>query len=415
MEKIIMKKLENLEMLAQLREKLKADAVFMEALVFKDEQTEREYFTGYPNGTLFDWDQYFEGIIELYLGWDSTHLKTAITLFLDHQHPNGFIARSVPSNPYHDKEHVKPFLAQSALLVAEYHDETDYLLENDYLLRIKKYLDYWLIDMDSDGDGLSEWMSAAHTGMDDQHERAGWWENRISAGVDLNSYLVRECRAFAKLSKLFGKAGDAVAYRAKADKLAEKIRELCWNEEDGIFYDSLVQLPEGGQRPEVGVFMWAAPQPPVNELSQLTVKHIGAFATLWAGVATPEQAERMINDYLFNTNEFWSNYPVAVMARSEKWYSEQKLPMDIGCNWRANTWIPSNYFVYHGLHNYGYGQLASLVANATARLMDKSGVHEYYNSETGDGVGIHPFGGWSVLGHFFLYEETCEHDITALD
>ena len=39
-----------------------------------------------------------------------------VLLFLQNQHEDGFIARSVPSNPSHDNEHVKPFLSQIALL-----------------------------------------------------------------------------------------------------------------------------------------------------------------------------------------------------------------------------------------------------------------------------------------------------------
>lgn len=67
-------------------------------------------------------------------------------------------------------------------------------------------------------------MSAPHTGMDNQHERAGFWLDRFSEGVDLNCYLVRECRAFATLAELYGQPGLAQEYRAIAEALAERVR-----------------------------------------------------------------------------------------------------------------------------------------------------------------------------------------------
>jgi hypothetical protein len=131
-------------------------------------------------------------------------------------------------------------------------------------------------------------------------------------------------------------------------------------------------------------------------------------------VATPEQARRMIVEHLFNAAEFWSAYPVPAMARSERWYSRDFHPTDLGCDWRAKAWIPTNYMIYWGLRRYGYRELAALVAHATHRLVQKSGNCEYYDAETGAGCGLDPFWGWSLLAHFMPYEEGSEGDITAI-
>ncbi len=91
--------------------------------------------------------------------------------------------------------------------------------------------------MDINKNGLSEWMSGPHTGMDNQHERAGFWRDRNCEGVDLNSYLVKECRAFAKLARLAGKEKMAQEYEAKAQERVLRIRELLWDDKDGFYYD----------------------------------------------------------------------------------------------------------------------------------------------------------------------------------
>ncbi len=139
---------------------------------------------------------------------------------------------------------------------------------------------------------------------------------------------------------------------------------------------------------------------------RIRVKSVAAFAALWSGIATPEQARRMITEHLFNAREFWSPYPVAALARNEHWYSQEKFPSDLGCSWRANTWVPTNFIIYRGLRRYGYRELAGLVAYATENLVRQSGNREYYNAETGMGQGLDPFWGWSLLAHFLPYEET---------
>jgi putative isomerase len=393
-------------LLQQLRAGLIKEESLMRGGIFTDTDTNRPYFTGYSYKTLYDWDQYFESIVQVYMGWPSDTIRNGVTIFLDHQQDSGMISRSVPSNQYHDPEHVKPFLSQIALLVQKAYGEIDWILRDHYFQRLQKYLDFWLVQMDGNQNGLSEWMSAPHTGMDNQHERAGYWLDRFSEGVDLNCYLVRECRAFARLCDFKGAAQLGTAYRSKADELAERIRRKMWDEQDGFFYDHNARYKQGLKSTAAG---WAAALNAENH-ELIRVKSVAAFAVLWAGVASKEQAERMVLDHLFNSQEFWTASPVPALSRSERWYSQDFMPADLGCNWRANTWIPTNYMIYHGLRNYGYRDLAALVAHKTVELVQKAGNREYYNSETGGGCGLDPFWGWSLLAHFLPYEEASGND-----
>ncbi len=382
--------LQNQQALDAIKQRIAGVDELMRHGIQHDPDTGRDYFTGYDYKTLYDWDQYFEAIAQIYLGWEPKYIINGITIFLDHIRPDGLISRSVPSNEFHDPEHVKPFLAQSCLLVRDYYGDMSWLTA-DYYSKLKRYIDYWMVDMDSTGNGLAEWMSAPHTGMDNQHERAGWWRDRICKGVDLNCFLVRELRAFSSLARSLGYAADSETYASAADELAERINKLMWCEEDGLYYDMHTKS---------------------GELTK--VKYVNIFAVLWANVATPERARRMVYEHLMNGEEFWTAWAPAVLAKSEPGYSQVKLPDDLGCSWRANTWIPSNYIVYHGLRQYGYDQIATALAYRTEALMDKSGCREYYNSETGEGCGLDPFWGWSVLGYYFLYEDSHQQNVTEI-
>tara|TARA_R110001592_G_scaffold363111_1_gene680546 strand:- start:23616 stop:24314 length:699 start_codon:yes stop_codon:yes gene_type:complete len=172
--------------------------------IMQEEVTGMDYFTEYAYKTLYDWDQYFESIVQIYMGWEPDYIKNGVIIFLKNQQENGLISRSVPSNEWHDPEHVKPLLSQIALLVYNGYGESEWITNDTYFPKLKKHLDFWLFDMDENKNGLSEWMSAPHTGMDNQHERAGFWLDRNCEGVDFNCYLVRETQAFAKLAELSG-------------------------------------------------------------------------------------------------------------------------------------------------------------------------------------------------------------------
>lgn len=394
--------------LVQYRKDYQKIDTLMKKGIFTEDVTGMKYFSGYDYKTLYDWDQYFESIVQIYMGWPSDYIKNGVIIFLKNQKENGFIARSVPSTEWHDNEHVKPFLSQISCLVYDAYGEKDWIIKEPYFTKLKKYLDYWLMDMDINKNGLSEWMSAPHTGMDNQHERAGWWLDRQCEGVDLNSYLVKECRAFARLAKLAGKEKMAKEYEQKALDKINIMQTLLWDEKDGFFYDRKVDKDK-----PLSKTVWAYCLMNNRSANQykIPVRAVSAFTTLWAGVAKPEQAKRMVNEYLLNPREFWTPYPIATLAKSEPGYTSIYQLTDNGCSWRTTTWMPTNYMIYNGLKFYGYNQIATVVAQRTVELMQKAGNREYYNTETGEGLGLDPFWGWSLLGHFFMLEEKLEWNL----
>jgi hypothetical protein len=249
-----------------------------------DSATGLQFYTGYAYKTLYDWDQYFETIVQIYMGWPSKYIKAGVLIFLDNEKPDGFIARSVPVDQWDIKEQAKPFLAQIAYLVYKSYGEKDWILHEPYFTKLEKYIDYWLNQMTNKKDGLSFWMSAPHTGMDDQIERAGYWEDSQCEGVDLNCYLVRETLAFSKLCSLARKKDMAEKYAKISEDRKQAIRNLLWDDKDGFFYDRKVDPNK-----PLSKMVWK--YSPLNTLSanqyKIPVKSVESFAVLWAKVATP--------------------------------------------------------------------------------------------------------------------------------
>jgi hypothetical protein len=371
---------------------LRIDQVMRTKGIHSDPGTGRSYFSGYDYKTLYDWDSYFEGIVQLEMGWTPEYMINEVKIFLDMQREDGFIRReNLVGISEEADEMVKPFLAQISQLITRKLDDTAWL-DDSYYGRMRKYLLYWLTVLTKDNGLLSYWRSAPHTGMDTQLERAGGWKADFCNGVDLNSYLYRECLAFALLADARKNQADADLFRAKAEEKKKAIQKFCWNEKDGFFYD--VDNRTGQQIP---------------------VKSVAGFAPLWARIATKDQAKRLVREHLTDVKEFWRNFPVSVLAATEQGYSEKFLPNDIhGCLWRANTWMPTNYYIFHGLRSYGYKDIATQLADITYKTILKLGDAEYYTSDSVEIRGRHPFWGWTLLAYFMPWENENNLDPTAL-
>lgn len=345
--------------------------------------------TGYAYGEYYDWDLYFENIYLSYYGvskYDFTNFK----VFLDRQQPDGFVSRTLGITYPRPTQMFKPFLAQIAVLGSEQNGNDYQWLRARYYQRLQRYLDRWFA-YDKDGNGLPVWNSSDASGMDNQITRSGEPESYFDEGVDLACYLYRELQAMQVIAKKLGKPEDAKMYAAHAARLAKAINKAFWDEKDGFYYDR-------------------------NEKTgrQIRVKSVAAFIPLWAGVASPTQARRLVHEHLLNEHEFWMKYPISTYAKSEPNFYEGSKSGE--CNWQGTTWIPTNYMIFHGLVHYGYNDVARELALKTFRmaLNENPATREYYDSDTGRGNGMNPFWGWSSLAYVMPLDFIRHYDPTDL-
>ena len=195
----------------------------------------------------------------------------------------------------------------------------------------------------------------------------------------------------ALIADRLGEKDDAKTFRAHARTLSQQINATFWDDADGFYYD---RNEKTGQR--------------------VRVKSVSGFIPLWAGVASPAQAHRLVAEHLLNPKEFWLAYPVPGYARTEPDYYQGSRRGE--CNWRGSAWVPTNYMIAHGLIHYGYKREARALAWKTFHMaLDENPVtREYYNAETGGGNGMNPFWGWSSLAYVLPLELQEEYDPMAL-
>jgi neutral trehalase len=184
---------------------------------------------------------------------------------------------------------------------------------------------------------------------------------------------------------------DVREFNLHADHMVRLINENFWNEQDGMYYDRNEKTGK-----------------PVK------VKSATCFTPLFAGAATPERARRTVKEHLLNETEFWLPYPVASYAKTEVDYYQGS---HNECNWRGSTWAPTNYMIFQGLMRYGFiGVAKDLATRLFVMAVEKNPVlREYYNAETGAGLGQTQFWGFTSGYYVMLLEYHLGYDASSLE
>jgi alpha,alpha-trehalase len=169
--------------------------------------------------------------------------------------------------------------------------------------------------------------------------------------VGLNSFLHQMELDIAEISEICGQSNPSY-WRKRASARAAKINELMWDEAKGLYFDHHLTKGKSGY------------------------EFATTFSPLWSGIATPEQAKRIVQNLpLFETGG-------GVMASTKQ----------TGHQWDAPfVWAPLVYLTVKGLQNPKYGGQFDPEARRIAvnfltmvgkELKRTGGIYEKYDGET---------------------------------
>ena len=369
---------------------------------------------------LWDWDSWLSNVaLEQILAQAGSDADRAEALryergcvlnFLAYTDPDGYMPIGIdastdprlvrPEQPFETNMH-KPVLAQhAAFLTRQSGGDASWL--SGYYDRITAFLDAYKTHYRHEETGLYYWKDDMAIGVDTDpatfFRPAG-----SSASIYLNCLMYRELLAASYLSDRLGQAADAQRFADEAEKLAEAVRTYCWDERDGMFYSVDINLLPARPREQLffGHPFLLHEGGPRNY--PCLIQRIGSwtgFMPLWAGIATPEQAERMVRENLCCEAAFLAPYGVRTLAKTEKMYNLEATHNP--SNWNGPIWGISNYMVFRGLVRYGLEREARDLVSRTVMLygqdIERNGaLHEYYDPESGEGI-INPgFQNWNYL------------------
>jgi putative isomerase len=343
-----------------------------------------------PYFQLFDWDMYFMGVALSYDGVGQP-VADSVKDFLEFVDANagdrGYTPREIaPDGLWALPEMCKPFLAQAAWRASRTMGTAEWL--RPYYTRLAHTLDYWENTRRSPS-GLFRWFNGVESGVDNNPAVSDSPAD-ATEGVDLQCYLYREYSAMALLAQELGIGADAARDRTKAEALKRLIQQTMWSDGDGMFLniDS-----------RTGQFVH--------------VKTWTNLVPLWAGIATTQQAQRMVQAHVLNPKEFWAAHGVRTLAADEPLYNPA------AGYWRGPIWVISNFMVMHGLMNYGHDGPAQELAEKTvdllvADLKTTGGMNEDYGPESGAPLSGGHFVSWDLLAEHMIEEAKGHTDPAAI-
>jgi alpha,alpha-trehalase len=142
--------------------------------------------------------------------------------------------------------------------------------------------------------------------------------------VCLNTLLYLMEMQTAQILDEVGRGGESDAWRKRAEERAERVRRLMWDDKDGLFYD--------------------------YDFVTKQVRHypfLTTFYPLWAGIASKEQAARIVKNLpLF---ERMGGLRTSTYVSGNQWDS-------------PFGWAPLQMFAVEGMRRYGYSQEAERVS-----------------------------------------------------
>jgi glycogen debranching enzyme len=304
------------------------------------------------------WDAFFHALAYQHQHADHELAENQLRVLLDHQREDGMIPDAVhdegvvmrwklPRTEREAEVTKPPLIAWTALKIAAASDRRDFLAE--IYEPITRWNRWWFEKNDDDHDGIAQYNHPFSSGLDDSPL---WDEDMPVESPDLNTYLVMQMDALARMAEVLELPEDAAKWSAHADALTGKIIAHFWDEAAGVFWATRDHKP-------IRVLT------PFNLFPLLT------------GRLPRGMTDRLIG-HLLSKEDFWTEYPIPTVARREPKYNPNQM-------WRGPTWVNINYLFIEGLVRSGYHDLARELRDKTLKLlMRHNDVYEYYNPETGD-------------------------------
>ena len=339
----------------------------------------RVWSVGWGGYVLFDWDTFFAASMAAVGDRDLAYADAIETL--REETPEGFVPNYARAGGWKSSDRSEPPVGAITVLrlYRQFHER--WLLRDtfDPLLRWNRW---WAEHRDRGGylvwgsdagnqpvnpdDGSIGTLQAAkyESGLDnspmyDDAPFDAQSHQMHLADVGLMSLYVADCDALAEIAEALGKPAEGQELRSRGERYRIALRTL-WDAQAGIFLNK--NLDTGRLSPRIS---------PTNFYPKL------------AKAATPAQASRMVKEHLLNPAEFWGDWVIPSIARSDPAFRDQEY-------WRGRVWGPMNYLVYLGLLNYDQPAARKQLAERSLALFEKEWtakghVHENYNAITGDG------------------------------
>ena len=251
--------------------------------------------------------------------------------------------------------------------------------------RIVAHHEWLAANRDLDGDGLLWIVQPDESGLDSSPKFDPVWGRRAHGRPGFVCLVRRNRRLRWDARKVLAAGGPilcetvvnvlwCLSLRATgAPSITPAIVDRLYDESRGLFVDE--ERPSG-QRPAVET--WAA-------LAPLALPDL------------PEEiGRRLVEEHLLDPRRFWLPVPPPSVAATEPSFVPGAGRGPLRRYWRGPSWINAAWLLWIGLVRLGYAEPAAEMARALGDAVLREGLREYYDPNTGRGLGARDFS-WSSL------------------
>ncbi len=334
-----------------------------------------------PNGVYeeqWDWDAFFVGLHLISVDKaDGIYLRNWCLNFLHHTEPDGQTPGGI--RPWSGRDarlyQIKPLMGQAAFYASLALGDFGWITPAwDKMSLCVTYRERKMSDPMT---GLVKWWDSMESGADNNVSLVRRYHNSM-AGADVNAFMILDYRAMALIAERIGRRTDAADFRAKASRLTEAVNVHLWDEADATYYT-------------------------YDPVERVLVRRdtYSNLVALWAHLASPERARRMIERHVLEPGKLWSPHGVRSLAADDPQYNNENVLKPYS-NWQGPIWPHADWMFMHALLHYGYGDAALDVAERVTRLclddLDRNGMmHENYHADTGAPLAAPDFISWNLL------------------
>ena len=287
----------------------------------------------------------------------------------------------------------KPCIAQHLAFILHQSDN-DISWVKDQLYKLEAFIDWYRRTSKHAPTGLYIFLDDTAIGVDND-PCMFFRPDGSTASIYLNVLMYKELLAMAYIFEVAGDKAKAEKYDLEAAELKDAINEHLYDEKCGMYYSADVNLvPINPDR-----FLHRG-KPRHWDSVIMRIDSWSGFMALWAGIATPDQARRVIEENMLNPDTFFGEFGIRSLSKLEKMF--ENWPSSNPSCWLGPMWGVANYLCFRGLVNYGYEKearnLAERLVGVFGRDIEECGqMHEYYHCDTGKGINGPGFQSWNLL------------------
>ena len=185
--------------------------------------------------------------------------------------------------------------------------------------------------------------------------------------VLFNVILCRAERDLGKIAEIIGAGSDA--HFDRAEKIKDAVNSKLWDETQGLYYD--YDLISGKMIRKDTIF---------------------SYMPLFAGIPNEQRGRKLLDNLRTHCFCVADGDCVAVPS-----YDMCQVDYQGEFYWRGPVWVNINWYLAQGVREFGEEELADWIERSLITLVDRHGFYEYFDPDTGKGLGASEFSWTAAL------------------